>query len=125
VTVFAEWRLSSRRYLYALLAVLMSLSPFLPQTVADLRHRHTPIEPHIQGWAWQPYRSGQEPEVPRDIDRFSPDFVEKSVAVDEMFANMRGAGFRHRSAHHGLRSKKFRRENNLFDNAAGMLGGHG
>mgnify|MGYP006954411269 CR=1 FL=1 len=58
----------------------------------------------------------------QDIDRFSPDFVDESVAVDEMFANLRGAGFRHRPTHHGLRSKKFRRDNNLFDNAAGMLG---
>lgn len=57
----------------------------------------------------------------KDIDRFSPDFVDESVAVDEMFANLRGAGFRHRSAHHGLKNKKFRRDNNLFDNAAGML----
>lgn len=61
MTVFAECL--SRRYLYAFLAVLVSLSPFLPQTAADLHHRHTPIEPHIQGWAWQPYRSGQGPEV--------------------------------------------------------------
>ncbi|MFA7382820.1 MAG: glycosyltransferase family 2 protein [Desulfurivibrionaceae bacterium] len=52
-----------KRLLYLLLTVLLSVVPFLPQTVADLRHRHTPIEPHIQGWAWQPYRAGQGPEV--------------------------------------------------------------
>ncbi len=51
-----------RWQIYAFLTMLFSIVPFLPQIVSDSIHRHTPIAPVLQGWAYQPYRVGQGPE---------------------------------------------------------------